>query len=101
MPSRCAASMTVVPAATSIDLPSISSLGMSDVRRHEALFVIDVMLKLVAEMLDEALHRQRCRIAQRANGASRDVVRNGYEEIQIFVFALAILDALHDSPQPA
>src|ERR1039458_3034453 len=90
MPSAFAASITVAPLATSICRPSISTLGMSFSGRllgrsagggevaarhaHHAALVLDVILEFVAEMGDEAFHRQRRRIPERADGSPGDVV---------------------------
>src|SRR5215831_10462187 len=103
MPSLCAASSTVLPGGTCTALPSISRFsiatgragppgrpkgapapwgetseasygGVSSIRIHEAALVVDVVLEFVAEVLDEALHRQRSGIAQRADSSSSDVI---------------------------
>src|SRR5512140_34944 len=117
MPSALAASITVAPLATSICLPSISTLGMSFSGRllcrcagggvvaaghaHQAALVIDVILEFVAEMLDEAFHRQRRRVAQGADGAPGDVVGHVGEHIQVFLPPLAVLYAVHHAVHPA
>src|SRR5215468_8113885 len=104
MSSAFAASITVLPGATSTFLPSISrfSIGQaSDVIRHQASLVIDVVLEFVAEVVDEALDRQRCGVAQRTDRASGDVVGNRDQQIEVFVTALAVLDAVDDAPQPS
>src|SRR5512135_1127810 len=113
MPSRLAASITVAPCATSTGLPSISSLGISGrlhhggralcagaaplrlavYALHQAALMLDVVLELAAVMLDEALHRQSRRVAQRADGAPGDVVGHVVEQCQVFGTPLAVLDA--------
>src|SRR5712691_8555863 len=98
MPSLLAASMMVLPSVTSICLPSIS---ISSISWYQALFVFNVMLELVAEMGNEAFNRQRGGVAQSANGASRDVVRDIEQQIQILLLSLAVLDAVHHPVQPA
>src|SRR4030095_11826066 len=98
MPSECAASITDVPCATCTGLPSIamfSSGRASGIGWHQTVLVIDVILEFVAEILDEALHRQRGGIAQRADRAPRDVVGNRVQRIQVFVAALPPLDPIH------
>src|SRR5580765_1587518 len=114
MPRPLAASITVAPLRTSVSLPSMVSFGISGRRpvrqargggiaalRHHAALVIDVILEFRAEMLDEALHRQRRRVAQRADGASGDVVGDVHEEVEVLVLSLAVLDAVHHAVKPA
>src|SRR5271167_1752286 len=105
MPSLCAASITVLPPGTCTAWPSTSRLsvvmGASDVVRHQAPLVIDVVLELGAEMLDEALHRQRGGVAQGADRAPGDVVRHRQQHVEVLVLALAVFDAVDDAPQPA
>src|SRR4029077_6316647 len=104
MPSRFAASITVAPCATSTCLPSTSNLSIaarSDIWLHQAVLVVDVVLEFVAEMLDETLHRESSGIAQRADGASGDVVGHRVELVQILVATLAALDPVDHAPQPA
>src|SRR6267378_4710734 len=67
----------------------------------EAPFVLDVVHELVAEVLDEALHRQRRGVAERADGAPGDVVGDVVEEREVLHAAEALLDAVHDAIQPA
>ena len=62
--------------------------------------MIDVMLELRPKMLDEALHRQRGGIAERANRSTLDVIRDGGQHIEVFLTALAVLDPVHHSPEP-
>src|SRR4051812_2573249 len=67
----------------------------------KAALVLDVVHELVAEVLEEALHRQRRGVAQRADGAAGDVVGNVIEEREVFHAALAVLDAVHHAVEPA
>src|SRR5258708_2799290 len=99
MPRPFAASITVAPFLTSVSLPSIVSLGMKcplcrlplgdagrggiSGNRHHAALVVDVILEFTAKVLDEALHRQRRCVAQRADGAPGDVVGDVREEVEI------------------
>src|SRR3954447_26404097 len=69
--------------------------------RHQTLLVVDVVLELVAEMLDEALDRQRGCVAERTDRAARDVVGDGEQQVEIFLAPFAVLDAIHHAPQPA
>src|SRR5262245_59433695 len=104
MPAWLAASMMVAPSATSICFPSmLISRGMValDVVGDEALLVLDVMHELAAEMLDEALHRQRRGVAQRADGAPGDVVGDILEQRQVLHAALPVLDPVHHAVEPA
>src|SRR6185295_15305574 len=101
--SRFAASITVLPGGTSTGLPSISSFSIELwlIGRHKTMLVVDVVLEFVAEVLDEALHRQRSGVAQRADGAAGDVVGHRRQQVEVLVAALPVLDAVHDAPQPA
>src|SRR5512141_1636842 len=105
MPSWFAASITVLPGATCVALPSISMLscaiGGSHVRGHEAPLVIDVILEFVAVVLDERANRHCGGIAERADRAALDIVRNRVQQVEIFVAALAVLDPVDHAPQPA
>src|SRR5689334_12186288 len=105
MPRPFAASITVAPFGTSVSLPSIVTLGMSgrlplrEAGRgrvaglgRQAALVIDVVLELGAEVLDETLHRQRRRVAERADGAPGDVVGDVDEEVEVLALPLAVLD---------
>src|SRR6476660_1552423 len=97
MRRRLAASITVLPSGTSTALPSTSSsiIGIvpsatresslpfagegvlpspSYVLRHQTPLVLDVVPELVAVVFDESAHRHRCRIAQRTDRATLDVV---------------------------
>src|SRR5258706_12821492 len=104
MPSLFVASMIVLLSGTSTGRPSISSFAMcvwSVLSVNEALAVVDVVLELVAKMLDEAFHRQRGGIAQRADRAAGDVVRHRIKFVEIFRTALPVLDAMDHAIQPA
>src|SRR5438045_5280422 len=131
MSSFCAASITVAPFSTWIGRPSTSrfsieaqgleargqdpgsgfgfpsildprsSVLVSYVIGDQTALVVDVVLELLAEMLDEALHRQRCGVAERADGASSDVVRDRNQRLEILGLALAVFDAVDHAPEPA
>src|SRR5487761_2440431 len=111
MPSLFAASMTVLPWGTSTALPSISMFSIecscpriaqpSDVGRNDALPVPDVVLEFAAKMLDEALHRQRRRVAQRADRPAGDVVGDRGQHVEVLRATLAVLDPVDHPPHPA
>src|SRR5512135_3752894 len=104
MSSFCAASMMVLPLSAWTFRPSISTFTggrASDIVRHQALLVIDVVLELVAEVLDEALHRERRGVAERADRPSGDVVGDVDQHLEVLVPALAMLDPVDHPPQPA
>src|SRR5712671_2952380 len=105
MPSLFAASITVPPFRTCTAWPSISRFNMRNkrlfVRRDDARLVIDVMLKLGPEMLDEALDRQRCGVAERTNRSTLNVIRNGGQHVEIFLTSFTVLDPVHHSPKPS
>src|SRR3954467_13474958 len=109
MPSPLAASITVAPFWTSVSMPSTVSFGMASGRAalrragrggvaarlgDHAAPVVDVVLELVAEVRDEALHRQRRGVAERSHRPPGDVVGDVDQKIEIFVPALSVLDAL-------
>src|SRR5215831_15955066 len=102
MSSFCAASITVLPCSTCTGRPSISRFSSgraSDIVRHQAFLVIDVMLELVPEVLDEAFHGQRRRVAQRADGPAGDVVGDVDKHVEILAPALAVLDPVDHAPE--
>src|SRR3979490_2810516 len=92
--------MIVLLSGTSTGRPSISRCAISLIS-YQALLVVDVVLELFAEMLDEALHRQRRGVAQRADGAAGDVVGHRVQRFQILGPALSMLDAMDHPVQPA
>src|SRR5258708_3004904 len=96
MPSLFVASMIMLLSGTSTVRPSISSFAMSVgsvLSVGQAFAVVDVELEFVAEMLDEAFHRQRRGVAQRADRAAGDVIGYGIQPGEVFGAALAVLDA--------
>src|ERR1044071_7746915 len=68
---------------------------------YQTALMFDVVHKLVAEMLDEAFHRQRRGVAEGADRAAGDVVGDVVEERQVLHAAAALLDAMHDPVEPA
>src|SRR4030095_10232835 len=68
---------------------------------YQAPLVLDVIFELAAEVLDEALDRQRGGVTERADRAPGDVVGHVIEQCQIFDPALARLDAVHDAIEPS
>src|SRR5690606_39542464 len=112
MPRRLAACISMLPSGTSIFLPSTSTSTIaclafrlpclpSDVRRHDAGLVFDVVRELVAIVLEEGAHRHRRGIPQGADGASLDVVGEPVELVQVLRAALAVLDPVDDAVEPA
>src|SRR4029450_9708480 len=97
--------MTVLPLLTCTGLPSTSRFTIaicgSHVVRHQASLVVDVILELVAKVLDEAFHRQRRGVAERADRAPGDVVRHRHQYVEVLVPPLAVLDAIDHAPQPS
>src|SRR5678815_4010443 len=108
MPSLFAASMTVLPCGTCTARPSISMLmGGGELIRNdsyvildETVLVLDVIFELAAEMLDEALHRQRRCIAQRTDRPALDVVGDGRQHVEVLEASGTMLDPIDHSPQP-
>src|ERR1700754_2925491 len=100
--------MTMLPSVTSTFLPSssISTICVAfflrsglDGRLRD--ITRDQGLELVAEVLDHGPHRHRGGIAQRANRAPLDVIRDGIQQIHVRNLALAVVDPVHDAPEPA
>src|SRR5208283_4352668 len=80
----------------------------SPLRRHSRLTlddrtaaVFDHVLKLVPVVLEEALHRPRGRIAQRADRVALDAIGDIHQQPQILAAPLAGEDALQHPIQPA
>ena len=63
--------------------------------------VLDIVLKLMAEVFGKAAHGEHGGVGQRADGAAGHVVADGVEQLQIFGFAFAAGDAVHDAVEPA
>src|SRR6185295_12917309 len=63
--------------------------------------VVDHVLELVPEVLEEALHRPRRRIAERADGVTFDAIRHIEQQAQLLAPALAGDDALQQAVHPA
>src|SRR5512142_1743077 len=102
MPASSAASMTVAPSRASMVLPLISILTMSRFRPlHHAALVFDVVLELLAEVLQEAAHRHGRRIAEGADGVPLDLAGHVVELVEILRRAVTVLDAMHHARQPA
>src|SRR5680860_37350 len=66
-----------------------------------AATVLDVMLEFMAEMLDEAAHRHRRRVAQRADRAALDFARHVHQLGQVRGFALPPHYACEHAVKPA
>ncbi len=54
-----------------------------------ATAVLDHVLELVPEVLHEALHRPRGRVAERADGVAFDLVRDVDQHVEVVLDALA------------
>src|SRR5580698_6016116 len=109
--------MIISPLRAFAGLPSISMLTRSSAmflprvlglcrapagaRAHQAAAVVYVVLELVAVMLDEALHRPGGGVAEGTDGMALDLLRDVHQHVQVFLPALAVLDALDDPVHPA
>src|SRR5690242_21104829 len=100
-PTLAAVAAALPPAGAEFAPWGGAAVLMSDIRRHEALLVRDVVLELAAEMLDEALHRQRGSVAERADRAPLDVVGDVRQHVEVLGPAVAVLDAIDHAPHPA
>src|SRR3569623_1259442 len=117
MPTSSAASMIMAPLFALIGMPSISMLTIalfdpvccgahcwparSVTAADQALAMIDVILELVAKMLDETRHRHGGGIAARAASAAHAAARYVGAHVEIALPALAVLDAVNHARQPA
>ena len=63
--------------------------------------VLDHVLELVAEVLDEALHGPRGRVAERADRVAFDLVRDVDEHVDVGLRALAVDDSREHAVHPA
>src|SRR5690348_9845379 len=103
--------MIISPLRALTGLPLISTLTNSSamlcrprselVRDDAAAAVIDHVLELVAEMLEEALHRPGRGIAERADGVPFDTVGDIDEERELLAPRLAGEDPLQQPVHPA
>ena len=62
-------------------------------RLYHAVFMFDVVFKLIAVMLEETAYRHRRRIAQRTDSPALDLAGNIIELVEIGHGALAFYDA--------
>src|SRR5579883_3392041 len=62
--------------------------------------VVDHVFELVGVVLDEALHRPRRRIAERADRVALDVIRDVDEQAEVLAPALPGQDALQHPVEP-
>lgn len=63
--------------------------------------MLDIVLELMSEMLGKTAHGENRCVGQRANRAAGHIVADGVEQFQIFGFAFAAGDAVHDAVEPA
>src|SRR5580658_1911812 len=66
----------------------------------KVLLAVDVILKLVAELCHESDDRHRCRVAKRAEGASKHVLGQILNVVDIFDLAAAGVDAANRLFEP-
>src|SRR4051794_9223802 len=66
-----------------------------------AALVLHHVLELVAEVLQEALHGPRGRIAERANRVTFDLVRDVDEHVEVRLGALPLGDSREHTVEPA
>src|SRR5512142_1992695 len=67
---------------------------------ERAAALLHVAVELGAELLDEALHRHRRRVAQGADGLAADAVRHLHELVHVAPRRVAVLDALEHALHP-
>src|SRR6185312_16969718 len=103
--------MIISPLRALTGLPLISTLTNSSamlcrprselVRHDAAAAVIHHVLELVPEMLEEALHRPRRRVPERADGVALDAVGDIDEERELLAPRLAREHPLEQPVHPA
>src|SRR5450830_7667 len=76
-------------------------LCRSDISWHRAVFVLDVILKFFAEILDECTYRHCRRITQRTDRAALDVIGNRVQHIEVFQLAVTVFDTFDHAVHPA
>src|SRR5215831_17689613 len=118
MPLLSVARMTVSPLCACTGTPSTTMLTRSSAMSvsvgarsgrlrslavgHEAASaVIDHVFELVTVVLEEALHRPRRGVAERADGVPLDVVRHVEQESELLAPRLPGDDALQHAVHPA
>ena len=72
-----------------------------NIRRHQAMLVIDVILELVAVVLHKRTHRHCGRVSKRTNCAALNVVSDRVQHVKIFITTFAVFDAIDHAPEPA
>src|SRR5512139_4339092 len=101
--------MIIAPLRALTGTPSTSMLTRSSLipscraaaRLDDAVAVLDVMLELVPEVSDEALHRPRGGVAERADGVPFDLVGDVDEHVDVGHAALPRQDPLQRAVEPS
>src|SRR5512139_3352542 len=93
--------LTGTPSTSMLTSSSLIPSCRAAARLDDAVAVLDVMLELVPEMSDEALHRPRRRVAERADGVAFDVVGDADEHVDVFFAPLPREDPLQRAVEPA
>src|SRR5262245_25370090 len=104
MLSCSAAWMMVVPSGTAMGFWLMVTVGIvcmkkskeldSYGRLHVTALVLDVILKLVPELLDVAADRHGGGVRQRTDGRAHHVEGDAQQMVEIFLAGVAIVDAL-------
>src|SRR5690348_9363472 len=68
---------------------------------NAAATVVDHVFELVAEVLEEALHRPRGGVAERADGVALDAARDVDQQLQVVLVALPRHDPADHAVHPA
>src|SRR5512139_1240519 len=93
--------LTGTPSTSMLTSSSLIPSCRAAARLDDAVAVLDVVLELVPEMSDEALHGPRRRVAERADSVSLDVVGDAHQHIHVFLAALARQDPRERAVEPA
>src|SRR5512138_3463040 len=100
-PLRATTGTPLTSMLTVLSLISSSSGRVVELLDDAAPAVVDHVLELVAEVLEEALHRPRGGVAERADGVALDAARDVDQQLQVVPVALPGHDPADHAVHPA
>src|SRR4030095_14143262 len=103
LPAISQACSTVMPAGTSISIPSMVIFGMGSLLFgcRAGAIVADAALDLGTEMAEQALDRPCGRVAQGADSVAFDLLGDVEQQVDLADLGLAAHHALHHAIHPA
>src|SRR5512139_2527925 len=93
--------LTGTPSTSMLTSSSLMPSCRAAARLDDAVAVLDVVLELVPEVFDEALHRPRRRVAERTDRVPLDVVRDGDQHVDVLAVPLPRQDPPERAVEPA